>query len=178
MKASNSSLTIAAGRRRQRLRHERRESRRAAAPSSTAWSVPVGGARSGQGCHPAPARAASRWLARRTPEVVSPHGLKPCAVPQSPFVLPADVCPLVRGLHRVPVCGSDRRLRGGEIGTPEVGSGSILLKNSSSTFPTTFAGVLGPLAASRSSILGRSERSRSDTLVALQLTCPLPAVPA
>jgi len=56
--------------------------------------------------------------------VVSPHGLKPCAAPQSPFVSPADVCPLRRGLHRVPVCGSDRQLRGDEIWSADVGSGS------------------------------------------------------
>ena len=44
--------------------------------------------------------------------MVSPHGLKPCAAPQSPSVLPADVCPLLRCPQRVPACGSDRQLRG------------------------------------------------------------------
>ena len=77
-----------------------------------------------QGCHPAPAGAAAPWLARKAAEGVSPHGLKPCAAPQSPGKQPGDVCPLVRGLQRVPVCGSDRQLRGGEIGTSDVSSGS------------------------------------------------------
>jgi hypothetical protein len=31
------------------------------------------------------------WIARRAPEVVSQHGLKPCRAPQSPFVPPTDV---------------------------------------------------------------------------------------
>lgn len=78
------------------FRPERRTSRRAAAQSGTAWSVPGGGVRSGQGCHPAPAGAANRWLAREAPEMVSPHGLKPCATPQSPSVPPTDVCPQAR----------------------------------------------------------------------------------
>ena len=34
-----------------------------------------------KGCHPAPVGAAGQWLARRAPEVVSPHGLKPGAAP-------------------------------------------------------------------------------------------------
>jgi hypothetical protein len=34
--------------------------------------------------HPAPAGAAGRWRARWAPDGVSPHGLKPCSVPQSP----------------------------------------------------------------------------------------------
>ena len=52
--------------------------------SGTASSVPGGDARSGPGRQPAPAGAAAPWLAREAPEVVSPHGLKPCAAPQSP----------------------------------------------------------------------------------------------
>ena len=90
---------------------------RKASNSSLTNGGPGGGARSGQGRHPAPAalhRAAGQWLARRTPEVVSPHGLKPCAAPQSPSV-PLPMCALWRGPQRAPVCGSDRRLRGGEI---------------------------------------------------------------
>ncbi len=51
----------------------------AAALGGTAWSAPAGGARSGPGRHRAPARAVSRWLPRWAPEVVSPHGLKPCS---------------------------------------------------------------------------------------------------
>ena len=31
-----------------------------------------------------PAGAAGRWLARKAPEVESPHGLKRCGLPQSP----------------------------------------------------------------------------------------------
>jgi len=45
----------------------------------------------GQGCHPAPAGAAGRWLAREAAEVVSLHSLKPCPAPQSPLVPPTDV---------------------------------------------------------------------------------------
>ena len=78
--------------------------------SGTAWSAPGGGARSEQGCHPAPAAAAAPWLARKALEVVSPHGLKPCAPPQSPCVPHADRCPLVRR-QRVPACGSDGSFR-------------------------------------------------------------------
>ncbi len=40
------------------------------------------------------------------------QGLKPWAAPQSPTVPPADVCPRCGARQRVPVCGSDRQLRG------------------------------------------------------------------
>ena len=56
--------------------------------------------------------------------MVSPHGLKPRAVPQSLSVPPADVCLQARGPQRGPVRGSDRRLRGSEIWIPSVRSGS------------------------------------------------------
>ena len=85
---------------------------------------PGGGARSEQGCHPAPAGAAGQKFALKALEVVSPQGLTPFAAPQSRFVPPADVCSLVSGLRRVPVCGSDWRLRGGEIAAAYVTSGS------------------------------------------------------
>ena len=82
-----------------------------------------------------PRHCVQKWSASSTmakpsglteaPEVVSPHGLKPCATPQSPSVPPADVCPQARGPQRRPVWGSDRRLRGGEIKDSEVDSGSL-----------------------------------------------------
>ena len=74
--------------------------------------------------HPAPAGAAGQGQARKSTEVVSAHGLKSCAAPQSPYMPPANVCPLAQGAQRVPVCGSDRRLRGGEIRRADVRSGS------------------------------------------------------
>ena len=97
------------------------------------WSGPGGGARGEQGCHPAHAGATGQWLAREAPGVVRPHGIKPCAAPQALRMPPADVCPLVRGLERAPVCGSDRQLRGGEIRTANVSSGSF------SDVPSNFA---------------------------------------
>jgi len=67
----------------------------------------------------APARAASRWLARETPEVVAPHGLKSRAAPQSLSVPPTCGCPLLWdllwGRH-----GSDRTLRGGKFREADV----------------------------------------------------------
>ena len=51
-----------------------------------------GGARSGPGRHPAPAGAAGQWLAREAPEVVSPHGLKPCTASQSLRLPPTRGC--------------------------------------------------------------------------------------
>ena len=93
--------------------------------SGTAWSVPGDGARSGPGRHPAPAGAAGQWLAREAPEVVSPHGLKPCAAPQSPRVPPTCVCPLLRGHLRGPRWICDRPLRGAELNAAYVSSGSV-----------------------------------------------------
>ena len=95
------------------LRPERRTSRRAAAQGGTTWPVSGGSVRSGPGCHPAPVGAVGRWLAREASSVVSPHGLKPCATPQSPSLAPTDVCPQSRGPQRRPVWGAGRRLRGG-----------------------------------------------------------------
>ena len=63
------------------------------------------------------------------PEMVSSHGLKPCPAPQSPVVPPADVCPLQRGRQRVPVCGSDRKLRGAGITIANVASGSMAVRD-------------------------------------------------
>jgi len=79
--------------------------------------------RSGQELHPAPAGAAGQRLTRKAPKVVSQHGLKPYALPQSPCVLPSDVRPPLRGLQHVPVCRSDRQLQGAEISTASVSSG-------------------------------------------------------
>ena len=51
-----------------------------------------------------PAGAAGKWVARRAPGVMNPHGLKFCAAPRSPLCrLP--MCPLVRG-HDGCLCAS------------------------------------------------------------------------
>lgn len=52
--------------------------------------------------HPALDGAAGGWRARWAPDMVGPHGLKPCSAAQSLRGLPADVCPLPRGRQRVP----------------------------------------------------------------------------
>jgi len=56
--------------------------------------------------------------------VVSLHGLKPRAAPQSPCMPPTGVCPLLRGLLQGAAYGSERPLRGDEFRTANVGSGS------------------------------------------------------
>ena len=94
------------------------------APGGKAWSAAGGGARGEQGRHPAPTGAAGQWLAREAPEVVSLHGLKPRAAPQSPCMPPTGVCPLLRGLLQGAAYGSERPLRGDEFRTANVGSGS------------------------------------------------------
>ena len=107
------------------LKPARRRWRRAAAPGGTAWFVWGGGARSGPGCHPAPAAAAGRWLARDASEVVTSDGLKPRATPQSPCVPPTSACPLLRGHLRGPRCLCDRPLLGGDFTAANVADGSI-----------------------------------------------------
>ena len=49
--------------------------------------------------------------------MVSPHGLKPCAAPQSPEVPPTYVSPQLRGHLRGPRWICDRPLRGDEFGS-------------------------------------------------------------
>jgi hypothetical protein len=67
----------------------------------------------------------SWWTGRhQAPAGASPHSLKLSRVPQPPGLLPADVCPPSRGLLRVTARLPDRQLRGGEIGTAHVSSGS------------------------------------------------------
>ena len=55
--------------------------------------------------------AAGGWRECKAPEVVSPHDLKPCAAPQSPSVLHADVCPQARGLQFREAIGRSHRFR-------------------------------------------------------------------
>lgn len=78
-------------------------------------SVRGGGARGEPGRCRAPAGAAGRWPARVASEVVSPHGLKLQAAPQSLRVPPACVCPPHRGLLRGQRCRYDWPFRGGEF---------------------------------------------------------------
>ena len=68
--------------------------------------------RQGSGLGPGPARG----------------GLKSLDLaPQSPFVPPTCVCPLLRGLLRGPRYGSDRPLRGDEFEAADAADGSIAL---------------------------------------------------
>jgi len=68
-------------------------------------------------------RSAGRWLAREAPEVASPHGLKPRAVPQPPRGPTTCVCSALRSLLWGPRYGSDRRLRSGEFRAANVDFG-------------------------------------------------------
>jgi len=54
-----------------------------------------------------------------------PHGLNKSAAPQSPRVLPADVCPTLRGLQLGLAYGFDRPLRGDELTAADVAEGSV-----------------------------------------------------
>ena len=66
--------------------------------------------RQGSGLGPGPARG----------------GLKSLDLaPQSPFVPPTCVCPLLRGLLRGPRYGSDRPLRGDEFEAADAADGSV-----------------------------------------------------
>jgi hypothetical protein len=62
-----------------------------------------------------PARAAGRLVARWVPGRVSPHGVKPCALSQSPRSRLAVVCPPPLDLQWVTVGVSDRQLQGGDM---------------------------------------------------------------
>ena len=86
--------------------------------------------RQGSGLGPGPARG----------------GLKSLDLaPQSPFVPPTCVCPLLRGLLRGPRYGSDRPLRGDEFEAADAADGSSPYLQSVSERPlgSVFADVAG-----------------------------------
>ena len=88
--------------------------------------------------HPAPAGAAGRWLAHEAPEVASPQGLKPLAVPQSPRG-PPMFCALSCGASFGGL-DTDRRGRFGEASSgPRVSAQGRLLpeRDSYNVWPLT-----------------------------------------
>ena len=110
------------------LKPARRRWRRVAAPQR--YCVVC----SGRWRRPAPRsqhRAAARWLARETPELVTSDGLKRRTAPQLPCVPPACVCPMLRGHLRGPWCLRDRPLRGDDSRTANVADGSLAARRAS-----------------------------------------------